>query len=182
MNIMIVDTTSSELLVYIKSDNKEFKYFEKSQNNQAEMFNGIVKQGLDELKLELKDINNLYVAVGPGSYTGVRIGITFAKVLNILNKELKVLPFNSLMLYTTINEGVAYRDAKSNKLYCLKSNKMQVIEQALINVSDKDFYTKNLPEFEEIDLDSFVTNIDKLVPIKLSANYLKDANATRLSR
>lgn len=61
---------------------------------------------LKEHNLTLKDIDRFAVAEGPGSYTGLRIGITTAKMFaSILNKDL-VGVSTLAALANTVNDGI----------------------------------------------------------------------------
>ncbi len=49
----------------------------------------MIEEGLKETGLTLKAIDRFAVAIGPGSYTGLRVGLTTAKMLaSILGKDL----------------------------------------------------------------------------------------------
>jgi len=64
---------------------------------------------IDELlagaKLELKDLDNILVVTGPGSFTGIRIGLTFARTVGqTLNKKIIPVTYHELLAY--INKDV----------------------------------------------------------------------------
>ena len=44
---------------------------------------GVVKQSLEMAGLQFQDINRIGVVCGPGSFTGVRVGVSFARGLGI---------------------------------------------------------------------------------------------------
>lgn len=66
----------------------------------------MITELLKENNLTLKDIDRFAVAEGPGSYTGLRIGITTAKMFaSILNKDL-VGVSTLAALANGVNDGV----------------------------------------------------------------------------
>jgi tRNA threonylcarbamoyladenosine biosynthesis protein TsaB len=75
---------------------------------------------LDELikrnQLHIFDITDLYIGIGPGSYTGVRIGLTVVKVLAIL-KEFNVFTFTSFDFGLAQDTGTLIMDARSSRAY-----------------------------------------------------------------
>lgn len=58
-----------------------FKELNNGDYTHAEMLHPFIKQLLDEAKLDFKDLNAIAVGKGPGSFTGLRIGVSAAKGL-----------------------------------------------------------------------------------------------------
>lgn len=89
MKILSVSTATSNLSVALNEDSKII--VEKNvtdKRNHSEHLDPLIKEILDGQGLSLKDIDRFAVAIGPGSYTGLRIGITTIKMFSsILNKE-----------------------------------------------------------------------------------------------
>ena len=79
---LLIDTSDKYLTVGVSS-NDEIVYstsFEAWQR-QSEFLVVEIKKALASINIELKDIDTIVCGLGPGSYTGVRIALTFAKVL-----------------------------------------------------------------------------------------------------
>jgi tRNA threonylcarbamoyl adenosine modification protein YeaZ len=77
---LFIDTTQEYCnLAILKNQQIIAKQSIKTHNNLTD----IVVEHIDELlklvKLEQKDINRILVVVGPGSFTGVRVGTIIAK-------------------------------------------------------------------------------------------------------
>lgn len=90
---------------------------------------------LDELtsrnNIHIFDVNELYIGIGPGSYTGVRIGLTVVKVLAILNK-FDVYQFTSFDFALAQDSGTSIMDARSSRAYVgIKENKNWVFQGIL---------------------------------------------------
>jgi len=101
MRSLLIDTTSSFITVGIVEDNKILYLFHKNlEKDIASKMMSIIDKGLKECILELKDIDKIFVCNGPGSFTGIRVGVTIAKTIAwSLKKE--IIPISSLELIAT---------------------------------------------------------------------------------
>ncbi len=122
MKILSIDTSSPICAVAILEDNKLIK--EISQNSgltHSEKLMPIINQILLDTNLKLKDIDLLVCDIGPGSFTGIRIGVAtvkaFADSLNIPCvgiSSLEALSYN----VSNANYICSLIDAKNDNAYC----------------------------------------------------------------
>ena len=86
--------------------------------------------------IDKKDIKRIFVAIGPGSYTGVRIALTIAKTIAVaLNAE--VYPVSSLQILQKENEkSICLMDARSGRSYFAVYENDKVIESDQIKTND----------------------------------------------
>lgn len=89
MRILSVSTATPQLSVALNNDEQIIsEKNEQDQRNHSEHLDPLIEEILAENSLKIKDIDRFAVAIGPGSYTGLRIGITTIKMLaSVLNKE-----------------------------------------------------------------------------------------------
>lgn len=89
MKILSVSTATSNLSVALNDDQKIItEKNEEDRRNHSEHLDPIIDEILKNNSLQLKDIDRFAVAIGPGSYTGLRIGITTIKMFaSILHKD-----------------------------------------------------------------------------------------------
>ena len=81
MTIFYIDTTSSYLYTGIIKD--ESLLVERKENLGKDLSvyaTSVVAEMFDEVNLKPTDINKIIVVNGPGSFTGIRIGVTLAKI------------------------------------------------------------------------------------------------------
>lgn len=76
---LTIDTTNN-LQTVIKLNDLTFRYTYESPRQQ-DVF-GAFKQSLSKAKIELRDLTEIEVAVGPGSFTSLRTGIAIANALS----------------------------------------------------------------------------------------------------
>lgn len=82
MNILAIDTSTDVLAVGIVSNEKVIgEYITNIKRNHSTRVLPAIDYLLKDCGVQIKDINKIVVADGPGSYTGVRIGVTIAKTL-----------------------------------------------------------------------------------------------------
>lgn len=122
MKILAIDTSSPICSVAILEDDK---LIDKNELNDGKTHSENLMPLLDELlnrnKLELKDIELIACCVGPGSFTGIRIGVASIKpIAEVLN--IKVASVMSLETLARSVEGkniiVSLIDARNNQVYC----------------------------------------------------------------
>lgn len=89
MKILSITTATNHLSVALNDGDKIWEKNEEDHRNHSEHLDPLINELLKENDLTLKDIDRFAVAEGPGSYTGLRIGITTTKMFaSILNKDL----------------------------------------------------------------------------------------------
>ena len=151
---------------------------------------------LEQANLDYKDIDRVVITRGPGSYTGIRIAMTIAKVLcSQMHKELYTI--STMQLYAGLEPSAnVILDARSHRAYVAHLEKGKIIgnTQILDLEEAKDFLKAHpgkvfgdalLSEVESSDfLKNFielkaeyqkVENIHALVP-----DYLKESDAYKV--
>ncbi|HWO78553.1 MAG TPA: tRNA (adenosine(37)-N6)-threonylcarbamoyltransferase complex dimerization subunit type 1 TsaB [Bacillus sp. (in: firmicutes)] len=82
MNVLAIDTSNYALGVSIINDKKVIgEYITNMKKNHSIRVMPAIQRLLEDCDLSPADIDKIVVAHGPGSYTGVRIGVTIAKTL-----------------------------------------------------------------------------------------------------
>lgn len=82
MRLLHIDTSNQPLSVAITEGNEVLAEFNSGMRiNHSITMMSQIESLLEYTKLEMKDIEGIVVVKGPGSYTGLRIGVTAAKTL-----------------------------------------------------------------------------------------------------
>lgn len=121
MKILSVTTATNHLsvalndgLTVISEKNEE------DQRNHSEHLDPMIAEILRENDLALADIDRFAVAIGPGSYTGLRIGITTIKMFgSILNKEVVGISTLAALAKGAKNDGliISALDARNDNYF-----------------------------------------------------------------
>jgi tRNA threonylcarbamoyladenosine biosynthesis protein TsaB len=83
--ILLIDTTNNkEVTVGLKIDGKEFVERKPLDTRKAQVVLPMLEKMLQENSLELKDLTAIEVNPGPGSFTGIRVGLSIANALGFL--------------------------------------------------------------------------------------------------
>lgn len=84
---LFIDTSSSDVsIVIVKGDKILSKIVENIPNKHSIYTTSFLEKVITEASIDVSDVNKIMVVNGPGSFTGLRIGVTIAKVYAYLEK------------------------------------------------------------------------------------------------
>ncbi|MCL1990103.1 MAG: tRNA (adenosine(37)-N6)-threonylcarbamoyltransferase complex dimerization subunit type 1 TsaB [Defluviitaleaceae bacterium] len=82
MLTLAIDTSTRLLSIALMHGNDVLASVEKmTKNNQSEILMSSIEALMNEHQVKPTDLKAILVAIGPGSYTGIRVGVTAAKSL-----------------------------------------------------------------------------------------------------
>ena len=90
---LFMDTSNKYLYIaVVQNNNLLFEHIQPGNNNHSETLVKVLEDILKQQNITVDQIDEIYVGRGPGSYTGVRVACTVAKVLAFIkNKQLIVI-------------------------------------------------------------------------------------------
>lgn len=127
--ILHIETATSVCSVAVSIDGRLVSLLENSEGySHSSVITIFIKQAIEESRLKLSDLDAIAVSKGPGSYTGLRIGVSTAKGLCYsLNKPLIAVNTLKAMAW-----GMADKEKNSmnsgDKLFCpmIDARRMEV--------------------------------------------------------
>jgi len=133
---LVINTAHKHLSLALLKDNKYIDGVHKiAFKTQSELIMVELDQLFKRNLLSVFDINNIYIGIGPGSYTGVRIGLSVVKVLALL-KDFEVYEFNTFEFMLTQSSGTVVMDARSLRAYVgIKENNLWTF-QGILTIND----------------------------------------------
>lgn len=176
---LYLDTTNEKLTVMILEDTKilvssSFNAWQK----QTELAISTITNLLEKCEIKLKDIAKVVIANGPGSYTGIRVAITFVKTLKVLNDFLTVFTINSLLLQVGLTKSISILSAYNNKSYLAVCDKGKIIVQPqLVDENAKIGIITDLLDYKVIEnfkQCNIVENFQKLLPYFIEVKKIED--------
>jgi len=185
MNYLFIDTSSANVVVAIVKDTNIVSCFNKKVDLDLSVnILPIISKIFDESKMVPNDIDTIFVVNGPGSFTGIRIGVTIAKTYAWSLKK-KIIPISSLEFIATtrVNEEyiIPLIDARRGYVYA-------GIYDSKLNIKNNDEYisleelTKKAPKnsiyvsYDDVNIDHIKPNVDVVRLIQKHIND-KDINA-----
>jgi tRNA threonylcarbamoyladenosine biosynthesis protein TsaB len=163
MKCLAIDTSGAHLTVaFIDGDKVNSTFIENCNLKHSVVLMPTVENLINSLGVSLNEVDVFACSVGPGSFTGIRIGVSavkaFAYALN--KKVLSVTSFDALAYNNRSGNNLAVIDARHNNFYVQKyegviavgepmfidGNALKELENAgnaVITFDDSELYTKN---------------------------------------
>lgn len=79
MNILAIDTSTKDLLLCVKTESEVFYALSEKSLQHSKILFAELENLLEKAGIEKEEIDCISVNLGPGSFTGIRIGVVFAK-------------------------------------------------------------------------------------------------------
>ena len=96
-NILTIDTSSANCAVALMQGDVLLERVSEQQRQSAQRVLPMISELLLDAEIQLSDIDLIAVVAGPGSFTGVRIGVAVAQGLS-LSAAIPAVPLSSLAL------------------------------------------------------------------------------------
>ena len=195
---LFIDTSTSNVSISIVKDGKILSIIQEGiVNEHSKYATSYVKKVIDDAGIDANDLDNIFVVNGPGSFTGVRIGVTIAKTYGyLINKE--IIPVSSLksLAISSNNKDIIMSviGANRNNYYVgiYDKNYDNLIDEKFVSANEllelineynpyivsNDFYVLGKYKFNKVNLDiekivGYYKDMDKVNYHALVPNYLK---------
>ena len=166
---LLLDSSNTSLTVGLGSKEKLLDYTSyEAWQTQSEHMIPEINALLNKHNVSKDDINGVMVSIGPGSYTGVRIAITIAKVIAVA-LNVNVYPVSALQILKFPKKpSICLINARSNRSYVGVYYEEKCLLQDCIMTNDevKDYINKN-PDYQVcgatkyLGIDGYMSNIAK---------------------
>lgn len=149
--ILHIETATDVCSVALSQGDQQLSLVESGQErSHAILLNQFIRQAMDEAGFSLKQLDGVAVSKGPGSYTGLRIGVSTSKGL-AYGLDIPLLASGTLenMAHGVLTRPQSFKLLNSygdNLLFCpmLDARRMEVYSG---------FYTRNISQFREVSAD-----------------------------
>lgn len=197
MITLFIDTSNQDVSIALLKDGKIINKITKSIPNEHSKYAvSYIDEVLKKSEITPKEVQSIMVVNGPGSFTGVRIGLTIAKVYALLN-DIKVTLISSLKCLAIGNNKNKYIlsliNARNDNYYIgfYDNNYNDVINEHFGNIEEvNDIINKyddilvvsnnsdndNVKVINELDIESiydYYKDKVKVNPHMVLPNYLK---------
>ena len=173
MYSLLIDTHADEVLMVLYKDGI-FLHLKStsSPQNHSTVALSTLHQLLSEKEVNVNDLNEVFVIIGPGSFTGVRIGVVIAKTLTYTLK----IPIKTL---TTLEMYAVGNKPGSGKLIAIADKKGYYF--SIFNQLNEEMSESNYLSFENFSkhivekrLERMVLKDDLKINVDLIFEHMKE--------
>ncbi len=123
MKILAIDTSSFPASVAITEDNLLLgEYIIRNQRKHSQNIMVMTERLFNDLGIDISDIDTLAVTVGPGSFTGLRIGISTVRAFaQAINKPVAAVNTLEALAYNMLQRNgvvISMLDARRDEVFC----------------------------------------------------------------
>lgn len=179
MKTIIIDTSHSLLAVGLsEGDTILVSKQEELSKKQSEYLLPFIDEMMKEVNWKPRDLERLVITDGPGSYTGMRIGITFAKTLHLSNPSMKVYTVDTLLSLVGLQSGFSFIDARSKRVFGAYVSNGEVSEERVYQFDElsdiKSDFFGDTSLFGEVN--RYGNVIENILAVEKSWNVVEDVD------
>lgn len=141
MYTLFIDTHGENIVMILYQNTKILKKREKKEKEHSRICIPTLIDLLEEAKITIDDINQIGVVIGPGSFTGVRLGVTIAKTLAFC-KKIPIKTITSIELFLPTESEYLSIPEKNGYFLGRVTGKNTIGEYQYLNKEDFSQFTK----------------------------------------
>ncbi len=172
MYSLFIDTHDKDIVITLFKDGKVLSSnIKTSERHHSDYTMPMIDNILKDNKLTVHDLNELLVVNGPGSFTGVRLGVTIAKTL-AYTLSIPIKTITSLETLAISNKSkedklVVIHDIKGVYGAIFKDDKL-----------DGEIFYKSNAEYAEMDKEKYLIIEDETLDMESIYEYMKNIEPT----
>ena len=164
MNILVLDCAVTKLSIAVKTEDKFISQTYDIGMRQSEILVPTIDEILSKAGITAADLNYSALTIGPGSFTGLRLGISALKAIE-LAYNVPVYGISSLTIYS-----YAYKDLGLPILACIDANK----DKFYACLSDQNSLILGEGDYEVEEIISKLNGLSKVLVAGPDAQKLVD--------
>lgn len=189
MYTLFISTFRELIEIALLKDGKMITKKEQISNRNHSIYTiPLIEEILKENEITTRDLNEIIVIDGPGSFTGVRLGITVAKMLAYtLNIKIKTISSiealasgkneNKMIITITDPKGKYFGIFDNGKLINKLSYLSKADYESFINTNYKEYTELNDDKLDIEAIYNYSKNIETQNPHIVKARYIKGIEA-----
>ena len=174
--VLFIDTHADLITIALKNNDNLYIKTQESEYSHSIYTMPMIESIFKDNNLDIHDLNKIIVVNGPGSFTGIRIGLSIAKTLAYALK-IDINTISSLTAYLISS------DINGNKKAVIEDNKgfyISVFDENNNPVTDEFYSDEDTLEYplvdKKIDVNKIIdycSNMKSENPHHIKANYIK---------
>ncbi|MEN6511310.1 MAG: tRNA (adenosine(37)-N6)-threonylcarbamoyltransferase complex dimerization subunit type 1 TsaB [Chloroherpetonaceae bacterium] len=151
--LLAIDTSTDICSIVISNENKIFiHYLINIKRLHDKLLAEITRRALNDMDISLSSIDAVAISSGPGSFTGLRIGASFAKALCI-DESPKLISVPTLFAYSVAAEEFAHL-LNFNKIHALITANSGIVYHQIF-----DSNSQKISEPEMLQMKDVISNL-----------------------
>lgn len=187
MITLFIDTHGNNIDLALSNNGKISSIRKDSSKGHSEIAIPTIIDFLNSNRLDIHDVNEIIVVNGPGSFTGVRIGVTIAKALaytlkvpikTITSLEVCGLSARDYFDVSTVRDSKGvYTSLYDNGKYCNLEYRKNNDFDKYISDNNYSFVEEDIIDFDKVF--EYASHIDCINPHEANPIYIKEIDALK---
>ncbi|MCM1130296.1 MAG: tRNA (adenosine(37)-N6)-threonylcarbamoyltransferase complex dimerization subunit type 1 TsaB [Roseburia sp.] len=189
MKTLIIDSATNVLYTALCFEEEViYESYIPGKHDHASVILVEVEKACSKGNIDLIDIDRVIVGIGPGSYTGVRMGVAVGKMIATLESKIKLYEISTLKLMASGIDGIVLASIDARRGNCFGcildtikntySVPEALVEKASLEENKYDFQV-NENEYKVNPLKVIKWAKEVVEPRTLVPNYLRETEAER---
>ena len=190
MTYLFIDTAANNLIIsIIKNMEMIYCFNESNDKTLSSRIMPVIDEAFTKTNLKPTDIDKIFIVTGPGSFTGIRVGLTVAKVMS-WGLNIPLIPLSELELLATVGKtdliipiidarrGYVYGGVYDYDLNVIRADEHILKDELLSNYDNYELIEKG-----EVDIVKLIKKHEQDIPVnphELKPNYLKKTEAEEI--